>query len=96
MPSWEAKFEELVTQAAKDVFAAQLNHRSVYLYVVESTPNTWGRLVAVPEVLPPPKDGYLVLPRRLPSDRTVEQLRAYIYQFVRRLPLLPSDPAYRE
>lgn len=95
MLDWEPKFEALVTKVAQDAHAALMRFSSVYIYIVESTPNTWGQLIAVPEILPRPKNAYVAIPRKLPRNMTVEQLRAYIYNYARRLPLLPSDPTCR-
>ena len=89
-----ARFERMVTEAAKDIFRAQCEQPyGVYLYFIPADGAEWGKLVAVRSGSgeASPQGAHLAIPTRLPSDRTVDGLRAHIYPMCRRLPLLPNE-----
>jgi len=98
MEWWEKKFERMVTEAAKEAFNVAVNTgcMNVYLYYRESGERTWGELRAVPEWSPTPKGFKLAINQRLPMNRTVDGIRAYIYPHCRYLMVLPMDPSYKE
>jgi len=98
MEWWQKKFEAMVTDAARQAFdvAIKTGCRQIYLYCRESGERTWGELRAVPEWSPTPEGFTLAINERIPMNRTVDGIRAFIYPHCRRLQVLPMDLSYKE
>ena len=65
----------------------------VYIYYTAASGALPGRLFAVLEDDKIPVGAQLVDPRRVPGNKTREQLAGWIDTFVRQLPILPEWPA---
>mgnify|MGYP001617917925 FL=1 len=88
---WQAEFDRIVGDAAREAFRllCQQQAGGAYLYY---TPGgvEWGRLVPVTDGGHPPAGAVLVDAQRIPGDRAVQGIRAWIDERARRLPILPT------
>jgi hypothetical protein len=91
-PAWgeaERRFEEIVSDLTDRAFALMMNWPyEVWVYHQPSTASEYGEFYLV-TTEPPPEGASLSWQERLPRSLSRDQLRAWIHQRARRLPLLP-------
>ena len=85
-------FEELVSNVTKVAFKLMLERTdAVYLYYSPGRPKLWGALFVFRQSKAIPLGYELANNERIPRSLTVPELRAWIYERAKRLPLLPVE-----
>ena len=92
---WELMLDSMVANAAQEAFDLMRQGALVHLYYRRSGPDHYGELIPVSSTAHAPQDAGLVLNQKLPGNKTLEGLRTFIYSYVRKLEILPSNPKAR-